>query len=152
MTEKHQKVLEFFNSNGVELPIDVANAIEDVFNENENIENVDIYFREDIDALETDLIIVNEVDAYLGIPSTGSIQNTFTYYGEIDYSVSEFVALYKDNGEIIEDITNINNQESPTKINPDLYAVVLIENVEWSEGNITRTPKLYIYCPEEAGE
>jgi len=152
MNDKHEKILKFFSESKIELPIDVANSIEDVFNENENIDDAVIYFREDLNELEADLIIVNEVDAYLDKPSSGSIQNTFTYYGDIDYSVSEFVSLYGEKERVVEIITAINNQELPSRIKPDSYAVILIENVEWGEGKITRKPILYIYCPEEAGD
>jgi biotin-(acetyl-CoA carboxylase) ligase len=148
MNEKLQKTLEFFKNQNIQLPIEVGNSLEDVFTENDNINDVDIYFKEDIDLLQMDLVLVNEVDAYLEKPSSGNINNTFTYYGEVDYSLSELVNLYDDKDNVLLDITNINNQGRATIVKPDMYAVVLIENVVWGEGKMEKKPKLYIYCPE----
>jgi len=146
--EKFNRTLIFFSENKIDLPIDVKNALEDVFNENEGIDDVDIYFKEDIEAMEDELIIINEVDAYLDKPSSGSIRNTFTYYGDIDYSVSEFTTLYEKDDRIIEEITKINNKDMPSKIDPSKFAIVLTENVTWGEGKMEKKLKLYIYCPE----
>jgi len=152
MVDKHKKVLEFFEQRNISLPIDVGNAIEDVFNENNNIENIDIYFQEDLEILENDIIITNEVNVYLDRPSSGSIQNIFTYYGDVDYSISEFVILYEKDDIIIESITSIDNRNNQTSVKKDMYAIILIETVEWTAGTITRIPKVYIYCPEESGD
>jgi hypothetical protein len=147
MNEKHQQILDFFNENNIELPISVVNSIEDVFTENDSIETVDIYFKDDYELLGEELRVINEVDAYLDKPSSGSIYNVFTYHGEIEYSVSEFVNLYKGE-ELLEDITHIDNRDAMTEINPEEYAVVIFEKVEWSDGNIVRQPRLILYCPQ----
>jgi len=152
MNEKLQKTLEFFKAENIELPTDVKNALEDVFSENDNINDVDIYFKDDIDILEGDLILTNEVNAYLTKPSAGSVNNTFTYFGDVDYSLSELVNLYDDNDNLLVDITNINNQQAPSKINPDSYAIILVENVAWNEGTLEKKPKLFIYCPQKSSE
>lgn len=146
--EKFNKTLLFFSENKIDIPIDVKNALEDVFTENGIINDVDIYFQEDRGTMEEELIIVNEVEAYLHKSSAGSIQNIFTYYGDIDYSVSEFTTLYENDETIIEEITNINKKEIPSRIDPTKWAIILIENVEWGEGTIIKTLRLYIYCPE----
>jgi hypothetical protein len=150
MKEKFIKTIEFFKEQNIELPTDVRNSIEDVFNENDSVNDVDIYFREDIDVLQSDLVLVNEVDAYLETPSSGTVANTFTYYGEVDYSLSELVNLYDKDDKVLLDITNIDNQEVSTRVNPDKYAVILIETTVWGEGKMEKKPKLFIYCPEKS--
>lgn len=148
MSDKLNKIREFFAESGVDLPIDVSNALEDVFNENDNIEDeVDIYFREDAEAFEEDLILANNVEAELKGPSKGSANNVFTYFGEIDYSLSEFVRLV-DGEEVIEEITKIDQLDIPSRLNRDMYAVVLIESVTWENSQVDRKTHLYIYCPE----
>lgn len=148
MNEKLTKIFEFFSEEDITLPIDVKNSIEDVFNENNNIEEVNIYFKEDVDLFESDITLTKSVNVHLEGNNDGQSVNVFSYYGgeNIEYSVSEFVKLY-DKGQIIEDITDIDLNKSRTRVNPETYAVVLIENVSWSVGVLSRHPKLYIYCP-----
>jgi hypothetical protein len=148
MKEKLEKTLDFFKQQNIILPTDVSNALEDVFSENDNVNDVDIYFKEDIELLQSDLVLVNEVNAYLEGPSNGSINNTFTYFGEVDYSLSEYVNLYDKDDKVLLNITNINNEEAMTNVNPEKYAVILIEGVVWGESKIEKTPKLFIYCPQ----
>ena len=45
--EKLQKVLDYFEEIGVEIPTPVKNSIEDVFDENDQIDTVDLYMKED---------------------------------------------------------------------------------------------------------
>lgn len=149
MKEKHQRLLEFFKEQGVELPIDVNNALEDVFNENDGIEDVDVYFKEDADLFGDELVLVNDVKAQLKGPSEGKSNNVFTYYGEVDYSLSEFVKLM-DGDKVLEDITNVDQLDMPTTVNRSMFAIVLIEAVEWKNGTSSKRPKLYVYCPQES--
>jgi hypothetical protein len=148
MENKHQQILQFFEESDIDLPIAVQNALEDVFAENDSIENVDIYFKDDYELLGEELRVINEVDVYLGQPSSGSVFNVFTYYGDIEYSVSEFVNLLDEKGGIIEDITHIDNRNAMTEANPEEFVVVLFEKLEWSDGQLVRDPRLVIYCPE----
>jgi hypothetical protein len=147
--EKLKKILDFFKENKVELPIDVNNALEDVFNENKEIDEVNIYFKEDADLFEDDLILTNNVVADLKNPSSGSVNNVFTYYGEVDFSLSEFVRLV-DGEEVVEEITSIDRLDNPSKLNRESYAVILVENVKWEKGEVTRKPNLSIYCPQNS--
>lgn len=149
MKEKHQRLLEFFKDEGVELPIDVSNALEDAFNENDGIEDVDVYFKEDGELFGEELVLVNDVKAQLKGPSEGKSNNVFTYYGEVDYSLSEFVKLM-DGEKVIEDITNVDQLDMPTTVNRSMFAIVLVEAVEWKNGASSKKPKLYVYCPQES--
>jgi hypothetical protein len=152
--EKYDKIVEFLKESNVELPIDVKNALEDVFNENENIDDVDVYFKEDADVFQDDLILANDVKANVSAPSEGSINNVFTYYGDLEISLSEFVRLY-DNKELIEEVTKIDQLDVPTKLNKERFAIVLVESVKWEKMKVARRPHLYVYCPvnsETGGE
>ena len=149
MKEKHQRLLEFFKEQGVELPIDVNNALEDVFNENDSVEDVNIYFKEDADLFGEDLILVNDVKAQLKGPSEGKSNNVFTYYGEVDYSLSEFVKLM-DGDKVLEEVTNVDQIDAATTINQSMFAIVLIERVEWKDAKISKKAEMYVYCPQES--
>jgi hypothetical protein len=149
MKEKHQRLLEFFKDEGVELPIDASNALEDVFNENDGIEDVDVYFKEDADLFGDELVLVNDVKAQLKGPSEGKSNNVFTYYGEVDYSLSEFVKLM-DGEKVLEDVTNVDQLDMPTTVNRSMFAIVLVEAVEWKNGAVSKKQKLYVYCPQES--
>jgi hypothetical protein len=151
MNEKFKQIIEFFKEEDIELPIDVNNAIEDVFNENDEVEKVDIYFRKDASVFEDDLRLSNTINAHVDKPSTGSVNAVFTYYGNIQYSLSEFIRVYNNDQEE-EEVTVIDNLERPSVLDQDSYAVVLVENIEWENGNLNREPHLYIYCPEEGVE
>jgi predicted kinase len=147
VVEKLEKILDFLKSEGVEVPTEVKNSIEDVFAENDNVENVDIYFKEDADLFGTDLTLINEVNSYLNLPSKGNYNNVFTYYGEIEYSLSEFVKLY-DGDKLIDNITNVDKRDIPTDFRSSDFAVVLVERVKWEQSKLVRTPHLYVYCPQ----
>jgi hypothetical protein len=149
MKEKLKKIHEFLSEQGVELPVDVKNALEDVFNENDSVENVDVYFKEDADLFGEDITLVNEVKAYLDKPSSGKSNNVFTYYGEVEYSLSEFVRLYRGE-EVLEEVTNVDQLDRSSSVNPAMFAIVLIEAVEWVDGKLIKRPHLYIYCPQES--
>jgi predicted aspartyl protease len=151
MSEKLTKILDFYKENNIDLPIDVKNALEDVFSENENVKDVDLYFKEDASLFGEDLILANEVKAHLNSPSEGSTNNVFTYYGEVEISMSEFVNLY-DEDKKIEEVTNIDQLDRPTTINTSKYAIVLVESVKWKDGKIDKSLRLLVYCPEKIEE
>jgi hypothetical protein len=151
MSEKFEKIIEFFKENNIELPIDAKNALEDVFAENDKIDEVDLYFKDDAGLFGEDLILAKELKAYLNGPSEGVNKNVFTYYGEVDISMSEFVNLY-DGDKKIEEITNIDQLDRPTTINSSKYAIVLVETVKWKSTNIDKSLRLYVYCPEKIEE
>lgn len=148
MNEKHEIVLKFFDDNNIDVPIDVANALQDVFDENDLIQNVEIYAKEDIDEMEEDIALVNEIDVFLSKPSSGSFQKAFTYFGYVDHSVSEFVRLYGLENNVLENITNIDNRSANSKIDPSDYVILLIETVNWGNMEMETESVLYVYCPE----
>jgi hypothetical protein len=152
--EKFNKIVEFFSNRKIDIPTDTKNAIEDVFKENDNINDVDIYFKEDAELLESDLVLLKEIDSYLTEPSSGSVDDVYTYHGEIDYTVSEFYNLYdnRKDQKTLAEIVNIDNQGGSSKLNRDQWAAVMVETTKWDEGKIEKKQKVFIYCPIDSGD
>lgn len=146
--EKFEMTIKALEEDIEELPTEVVNNISDAFNENPIINNVEIYYKENLEELQERLKLKNIVICQLDGKSQGKINNAFTYFGDIKYSLSEYVSLNKGE-EILEVITNIDNSQFPSiVVDKDDYAVVLIEILEWENGEYKRsTPVLYVYCP-----
>ena len=73
--EKLQKVLDYFEEIGVEIPTPVKNSIEDVFDENDQIDTVDLYMKEDAEtfmdeASFKDMVIVDLSENQLDLDIT----------------------------------------------------------------------------------
>lgn len=147
--EKFQATIDYFEEMNIQLPTEVRNAVEDVFNENDDIDSVEIYHKEDLEILQSDLKLKNNVILELGKMHHGTVNNVWTYYGGASFSLSEKILLLKENGDIEEEISNIENDAATIIDNPTEYSVILHEVVDWDiDGDITRVMKLYIYCPE----
>lgn len=150
---KFEELLGYFTENGITLPTDVRNAIEDVFHENDNVESVICYHIDEAEEFQNDLKLTNEVNMYITGKSSGVVNNVWTYYGGMQYSLSEYIRLLEENGTLIEDISKIENDEVSLLYNLKEYVVVLLEKVSWeTPGNLTREQVLYIYCPESLDE
>ena len=136
---------------GTFLPTDVRNSIEDVFSENDKIDGVTCYYKEEKEEFEKDLTLENFVEMSVSGINHGKTNNIWTYYGNITYSLTEKILLINENNEVEEEISNI-DPTYPTTIDDDSdFAVVLREVVEWDsrEGNdVKRTLNMFIYCPE----
>lgn len=160
--EKFEKVIDYFKSNSINLPTDVKNSIEDVFNENDEIENVQFYYKSELQDFQNDLRLNNIIKAYIDGFNTGIVHNTWTYYGQMDFSLSEYVALYSrsknedgtETDELIEEITNIENKDVSRIYSDKEYAIILYETISWETPTEApkRTLQLFIYCPEEYTE
>lgn len=145
---KFDNTIQYFTDNNIPLPIDVKNAIEDVFMENDNVEEVLCYQKEDLETFEEDLTLTTEIHVHFNGNSQGSYSDVWTYYGGVEWSLSEISDFNRDNGDPVEDITNsISNTKST--INPEEYQVILIEKTNWDTNTKEYTKKdtLYIYCP-----
>lgn len=143
--------------NGVELPTDVQNAIEDVFMETDNIENVVCYYKNELESFRKDLTFTNKVDIYTDGSSNGTVFLSFTYYGQVEFSLSEHTTLLsKENGfaSVVEKITDIDNSENLSNLyDSEEYNVILVEKLSWESPNKPkREDHLFIYCPDLEGE
>lgn len=150
--KKYTQVKEYFSSLGIIIPIDVGNSLEDAFEENDTIETVNLYFKDSYSDLINDLKISKNVTSIVGKPGKGNVDLTYTYYGEVDWSMSEYTNLYDENEKKIEEITYINNEEKNTYVNPDIAAIIVIEKLTWDENGYSRKPTLYIYFPQNDPE
>ena len=139
----------YFSEINITLPTEVRNAIEDVFLENDEIDGVECYHKEDLEQFQKDLTLLNDVRMTIDGTNSGLTNNVWTYYGNITYSLSENICLYDADGVLIEEISKLENEKETVVEKPNDYVITLLERVEWdsSESLIHREPKLYIYCP-----
>lgn len=139
----------YFEEENIILPTEVRNSIEDVFLENDNIEGVECYHREDLEQFQEDLTLTNFVSMSINGYNNGETNNVWTYYGNLTYSLSEAIILVDENDEVLEEVSKLENPESTTVETPNNYAVVLLEKVNWisETKSISRHPILFIYCP-----
>ena len=136
---------------GIDVPISVKNSIEDVFMENDNVESVDCYHLEDLDQFQNDLSMNNNIDMIVGGKHIGSINNVWTYYGDIEYSYSESIRLLDKNNNVIDDISNIESNHETFVASEKDWVVTLVERVNWGEtDDVERHLGLYIYCPHSS--
>lgn len=142
-----EKIFDWFNAESIKLPIAVKNAIEDVFDENDDVdEEIYLYMPEDISSFEEDLTLTNRVNVYVNKPSDGQVVEVFTYYGDVDYVLNEIVTLRNEDGSEISNITNLVYHDQSSTINPDKWAVVLVRTYTWKDGEINSILRLHLYC------
>lgn len=151
-SEKFNAVLGYFNDLRINLPTEVKNSLEDVFQENDNIESVEVYHPEDRDAFQSDLKLFNDVTLSMAGTNEGSIMNVWTYYGDVQFSLTEKTVLLDENGELLETISDLDNSDTPSILNSsEDFAIILLEKTQWKssekERKFERHPCLYIYCP-----
>lgn len=149
--EKFNAVVSYFEELNINLPTDVRNSIEDVFRENDNVENVECYHLEDKEQYELDLAPTNIVMLNLDGSNSGEVHNYFTYYGGVEHDLLEQIHLY-DGEELHTEISTIDGEGRSYLENPNDYTIILTETTTWDtsteEGKIpTVEIKLMIYCP-----
>lgn len=140
---------------GTFLPTDLRNSIEDVFSENDKIDGVTCYYREEREEFEKDLTLENFVEMSLTGINHGKTNNIWTYYGNLTYSLTEKILLINENGETEEEISKLEPEFQTILEEPDDFAVVLKETVEWDTRvgtDVKRELNMYIYCPESSEE
>lgn len=151
--EKFKLVLDYFTSNGITLPTEVQNAIQDVFEENDNIDSVNCYHKEDIGEIRKDLHLRNNVRCDINGSSKGELMSTWSYYGAVEFALSEKIYLVEGES-ILEVISEVETggEESYFYDEKD-YAVILLETTKWeTPGNLKKEDVLYIYCPKSLDE
>lgn len=150
--EKFKMVTDYFIENGINLPTDVKNSIQDVFEENDNIDRVECYHKYDIEELKKDLMLKNTIHININGSSAGTTMSTWSYYGAVEFSLSEEVLLTNDES-VIEVISDFNNTSETYFYNENEYAVILVEITNWkTPGEIKKEDVLYIYCPKDIDE
>jgi len=147
-----EKTKEFLKRNNIQLTIEIQNALEDAFDENdftEDEDSVNIYFKEDLENFLTDTMLLKQLNVQVkGGNSSGDILEKYTYYGELSTTnaYSENTALY-DGETLVSQLTFI----EPTAINklenPVDCCIVVIEETEFHMGEFNVVPRLYLYIP-----
>lgn len=153
--EKLLTVFDFFRKLGIEIPVQVNNVIEDVFKENDVIDTVNCYFLEDVDTFEKDMTIKNTsyIDLKTGA-GKGTNVSTWTYYGNILYSLSEdFRILDINDSEFI--LSDLKDDNYSTLEDPNDWCIIVTENLQWDSTSGSDADKvvrknviLSIYCPQ----
>ena len=158
--EKLQRVLDYFNEIGIEIPIPVKNNIEDVFDENDQIDSVDLYMKEDAETFLDEASFKDIVIVDLSGKSTGSRHNTFTYYGDLVFDENLVVSLNRGD-EVVELIDDIKAPFSTdekecniSRFDENDWVILLIEHITWEAPCEAekRENVLIIYCPESGDE
>ena len=137
------------------MPTEVKNALQDVFEETDDIENVLSYFKEDLDELTKEMRLSTVVNLTLDGKSNGKMTDTWTYYGDIDFSLNEDINIVNENGESIQLITKTENEDPGIIYNKEDWAIILFEDVSWDSrksDKIEKTPVIAIYCPNQLEE
>lgn len=152
--EKYEQVLKYFTDEGISLPTEAKNAIEDIFMENDNIDSVQCYYSSELEDFLNDITLKNETIMFMDGHSRGTIYNVYTYCGDTQISLSEYTVLAEkepdENEEInvLETITNYQAEGKSIVFNSKEYNFVLLEKIHWeAPGEIKKENSVYLYCP-----
>lgn len=146
--EKYNAVLDYFAANDIEMSTEIQNSIKDVFEENDNIDTVECYFKEDVDTFAKDITINKRVISNLDGDSSGCNTDVYSYYGDPEFIVNEYVEVVKGN-ESLSVITDIASEDL-TDFDRDDFVVLLFEQHNWEGKEYKTELKLLIYCPKES--
>lgn len=154
--EKFNIVINSFDDVGIKIPTEVYNSIEDVFLENDSIDEVIVYDISEIDIIQEKLTITNKANMYVDGRHEGEKTNVYTYYGDISFSLSEYVNLCEPDGNVIEEIVHFDDEGGSIIEVPKKWNVILLETITWDsnekDGPVKQKLTLYIYCPELLGD
>lgn len=155
--ELRKKTFDFFKNNGIQLPIPVDNALCDVFDENDFTESADdetvinIYFKEDLESFLDETKIINQLNTQVnGGNSSGLILEKYDYYDQnvLRTAGAEYHNFGLYSGEdMIKQLLLVEPKNTNTIDNPVDWCICVIEETEFNHGELTITPRLYIYCP-----
>ena len=148
-----QKTFEFLQKNNIQLPIDVKNALNDVFDENDFTSDeediINIYFKEDLEDFLTDTLLITQLNIQVkGGNSSGEVLDKYSYYGVLntDNAFYENIGFY-DGETLIKQHSLIEPTDTNKLEDPNDYCIVVIEEQEFHMGEYTVIPRLYIYIP-----
>ena len=155
--EKVNPVLSYFEENDIVLPDEVISAIKDVFAENDEISNVDVYYKPDVDTLLEEVSFRDFVKVDVSGKCVGSRHNMFTYFGNIAFDENIITTVNKGDDvlEVIEDVQSVFSSDEKVcnvvNFDPEGYVVLLIEHVNWETpcDDVEREASLVVYCPLE---
>lgn len=146
--EKYNAVIDYFTANEIELSIEIQNSIKDAFEENDVIDSVECYFREDVETFANDITITKKVISNLNGASSGENTDVYSYYGDPEFAVNEYIEICRGD-EILTTVTDIQTDEK-TSFDPDDFVILLLEKHKWEDKEYKREYVLLIYCPKES--
>ena len=147
---KTNEAVEYIKKFDEELPEIVKNCILDAGEEsNIPINEVFIYFSEDLETFEEDLTLKRSLQINVSDKSSGIFESTYTYYNKVDYAYSEDSATLYNGDKLLDEIINETTDRKTALEDPSDYAVVLKETVTWGKDieSVNRDLNLYIFCP-----
>ena len=151
--EKLQAIQNFFDNAQIIIPTEVKNSLDDVFEENDenDIQGIDIYTKFDIDELLKDTFIDNWVNINLTEGSRGRITNTFTYYGaDVNFAIKEIYMLTAGKDDLpMESLQEFNNGLLELQFDKESWLVLLLEHIEFGNGELNKKLELKVYVPKE---
>ena len=156
MTDENKKlkegILNILKDNGIEPATNILGALDQVFDEFEFIssggDDAFLYMKSDILEFQEDMTFTNAYNIVVDGISSGVYNATYTYTGDIDYVVNEQTDLMYKN-EVIETLVEFKYQNKTKVKNPDEWVITVVETIHFGDGDYSRIPKLYIYCPYE---
>ena len=146
--EKYNAVLDYFTANEIELSIEIQNSIKDAFEENDTIDTVECYFKEDVETFAKDITLCKKVISNLNGESSGENVDVYSYYGDPEFIVDEHIEVRRGD-EILSVVTDIQNDDT-TIFDREDYVILLLEKHKWSGTEYTTENVLLIYCPKES--
>lgn len=153
--EKFKTTMSYFNDEvGIKVPEQIQNAINDVFRENDDIDQVLVYHPEEIEEFCKDITLLTELIVSIDGLSSGTVQNVYTYYGDPEYLMKERISLAKDDSvyEEVRDTYRLLEGRYSNIYDTDDYYVILLEEIKFENGEASRTFNLLIFCPESVEE
>lgn len=150
-----ENLFNYFNEEHIEVNDEIKQCLDDVFEQFEFIshedDDVNIYMLDDVVDFESDLTMHNAFNIVVDGISSGVYQSSYTFYGDIEYVTNETTDLMYKN-EVVEKLLDF-NYNSQTKIkNEKDWVITVVETIRWQNGDYTRIPKLYIYCPYKGSD
>ena len=147
--EKFDLVLDYFAASEIELPIEVLNSLQDAFEENETIDEVNCYFRNDSDTFANDITLKNTINIHLDGKSDGESYDVYSYYGDPEYILNEHSEIFDDKRTSVNVIVDVQYDEK-TSFDADDFVILLLEKHTWNTPEYKTERQLLIYCPKES--
>lgn len=146
--EKYNAVLDYFEANEIEMSIEIKNSIKDAFEENDTIDSVECYFREDSETFAKDITLTKRMVSNLDGGSEGETVDVYSYYGDPEFVVNEHIELVRGDESVVV-LTDIDNEDL-TDFDREDFVVLLFEKHKWSDKEHNTELTLLIYCPKES--
>ena len=145
-----EEIFQFYRNQGISIPAEVINTLEDVFDQiefDEEIPNsINCYVESNAEQLINDIDVHTYLNVSVSGPSNGNITRKFTYYGELPVHYSEEIIL-TDSDNSVTQLSKLSGNS--TQLNTKEWLIVVIEQISFKEGKSEVHQRLYIYGPKK---